>query len=147
MVSISSVPQCVNWILHRIQFNNLLRVATMKIPKLCITAPLEEESTDSSKGFSSQRASNAESISMSWHHHVIFMLRFSLPGKTVFILKEDQGQWVNSLGPSDAIWRWRSWSTLVQVMACCLTAPSHYLNQCWLIISLRSCGIHLRTKS
>ena len=24
-----------------------------------------------------------------------------------------------------------SWSTLVQVMACCLTAPSHYLNQMW----------------
>ena len=23
-------------------------------------------------------------------------------------------------------------STLVQVMACCLTAPCHYLNQCWL---------------
>ena len=23
-------------------------------------------------------------------------------------------------------------STLAQVMACCLTAPSHYLNQCWL---------------
>ena len=31
----------------------------------------------------------------------------------------------NSLGPGDTIWRWRSWSTLVQVMACCLTAPSH----------------------
>ena len=44
-------------------------------------------------------------------------------------------QWVNSLGPSEAIWCWRSWSTLVQVMACCLSAPSHYLNQCWLIIS------------
>ena len=44
-------------------------------------------------------------------------------------------QWVNSLGPSDAIWHWRPWSTLVQVMACGLTAPSHYLNQCWLIIS------------
>ena len=43
--------------------------------------------------------------------------------------------WVNSLGPSDAIWHWKSWSTLVQVMACCLTAPSHYLNQCWLIIN------------
>ena len=42
---------------------------------------------------------------------------------------------LNSLGPSDAIWHWRSWSTLVQVMACCLTAPSHYLNQCWLIIT------------
>ena len=32
-------------------------------------------------------------------------------------------------------WRHRSGSTLVQVLACCLTAPSHYLNQCWLIIS------------
>ena len=38
------------------------------------------------------------------------------------------------------IWRQRSGSTLAEVMACCLTAPSHYLNQCWLIIS----GIHLR---
>ena len=43
-------------------------------------------------------------------------------------------QWVNSLGPNYAIWRQRSGSTLAQVMACCLTAPSHYLNQCWLII-------------
>ena len=43
-------------------------------------------------------------------------------------------QWVNSLRPSDAIWRQWSWTTLAQVMACCLMAPSHYLNQCWLII-------------
>ena len=28
-----------------------------------------------------------------------------------------------------------SGSTLVQVMACCLVAPSHYLNQCWLAIN------------
>ena len=40
--------------------------------------------------------------------------------------------WVNSLWPSDAKWRHRFGSTLAQVMACCLTAPSHYLNQCWL---------------
>ena len=40
----------------------------------------------------------------------------------------------NSLRPSDAIWRQWSWTTLAQVMACSLTAPSHYLNQCWLII-------------
>ena len=33
------------------------------------------------------------------------------------------------------IWWHKSWSTLAQVMACCLMAPSHYLNQCWLIIS------------
>ena len=37
--------------------------------------------------------------------------------------------------PSDAIWRQRSGSKLAQVLACCLTAPSHYLNQCWLIMS------------
>ena len=42
---------------------------------------------------------------------------------------------LNSLGSSDAIWRPKTWSTLAQVMACCLTAPSHYLNQWWLIIS------------
>ena len=29
----------------------------------------------------------------------------------------------------------RSGSTLALAMACCLMAPSHYLNQCWLIIS------------
>ena len=42
---------------------------------------------------------------------------------------------INSLRPSDTIWRHWSGSTLAQVMACCLTTPSHYLNQCWLIIS------------
>ena len=47
----------------------------------------------------------------------------------------------NSLWPSDAIWQQGSRSTLVQVMACCLTAPSHYLNQCWLIIT--SSDVHL----
>ena len=46
-------------------------------------------------------------------------------------------EWVliNSLGPNNAIWWQRSGSTFAQVMACCLTAPSHYLNQCWLIKS------------
>ena len=39
---------------------------------------------------------------------------------------------VNTLWPSDAIWWHRSGSTLAQVMAWCLKAPSHYLNQCWL---------------
>ena len=42
--------------------------------------------------------------------------------------------WFNSLTPNDAIWRHKSGSTLAQVMACCLTAASHYLSQCWLII-------------
>ena len=41
----------------------------------------------------------------------------------------------NSLWPRDVIWWQGSRSTLAQVMACCLMAPSHYLNQRWLMIS------------
>ena len=41
---------------------------------------------------------------------------------------------LNSLWLSDTIWCRRSWSTLAQVMACCLMAPSRYLIHCCLII-------------
>ena len=39
----------------------------------------------------------------------------------------------NSLWPRNVIWRQRSGSTFAQVLACCLTAQSHYLSQCSLI--------------
>ena len=42
---------------------------------------------------------------------------------------------LNSLCPSDAIWWRRTGSTLAQAMACCLKTPSHYMKQCWRIIS------------
>ena len=42
---------------------------------------------------------------------------------------------VNSLWPSDAKRRHRSESTLTQVMTWCLTAQSHYLNQCCLTMN------------
>ena len=58
---------------------------------------------------------------------MIYSDAFSLMKRFVF--------WLDSLWPSDALWRKRSGSTLAHVMACCLTTPSHYLNQCWLIIS------------
>ena len=45
----------------------------------------------------------------------------------------------NSLWPSDAIWQHRAGSTLAQVVVCCLMAPSHYLNQCWLIVRKAQC--------
>ena len=38
-------------------------------------------------------------------------------------------------GLFDVTWRQGSRSTFDRVMACCLTAPSHCLNQFWLIIS------------
>ena len=37
--------------------------------------------------------------------------------------------------PNDASWRHRSESTSAQVMTCWLIAPSHYMNQCWLLTS------------
>ena len=55
--------------------------------------------------------------------------------KMLFESPTPRVQWVNSLWPSDAIWRHGSGSALTQVMVCCLTAPSHYLNQYWHIIS------------
>ena len=45
-------------------------------------------------------------------------------------------QCVNSLWPSDTIWWHRTESTLVQVMAWCLMASSHYLKHCWIFISI-----------
>ena len=46
-----------------------------------------------------------------------------------------RSQCVNSSAHGDAIWWQRSGSTLAQVMAWCLTAPSHHLKQCWLLIN------------
>ena len=43
----------------------------------------------------------------------------------------------NSLWPTDTQWRHRTGSTLAQVMAWCLLAPSHYLNKCWLISKIQ----------
>ena len=50
-------------------------------------------------------------------------------------LRADNVNKISSLGPSDAIWWQRCGSKLAQIMACCLTAPSHYLNQFWFILS------------
>ena len=41
---------------------------------------------------------------------------------------------IYSLCPSEAIWCHKTRSTLVQVIARSLMAPSHYLNQFWLLV-------------
>ena len=76
-----------------------------------------------------QNLTNEESILiqvMAWWHQARSMLPYGVT----------RSQWVNSLGPSETKWRQRTGSTLAQVMACCLPAPSHYLNQRWLIMNL-----------
>ena len=42
---------------------------------------------------------------------------------------------INPMLPSYAKWHHQAWPTVVKVKACCLTAPSHYLDWCWLTIS------------
>ena len=96
--------------------------------------------------FPAQMASNAENVSIWWLHHVItygscnrchqkWPVRrhesfiFQWHRKTGLVRKQ-----FNSLQPSIINCQSRSESTLAQVMACCLMAPSHYQNQCWLLI-------------
>ena len=47
--------------------------------------------------------------------------------------------WSNYSRANDVIWRYRSGSTLVQVIACCQKAPIHYLNQFWFMLHIFSC--------
>ena len=64
---------------------------------------------------------------------------------TWYIAKHEKSQWdlvkshstssANWLWTSDATWGHKIWSTSVQVMACCMAAPSHYPSPCWQIIT------------
>ena len=58
---------------------------------------------------------------------------FDTPRRPYNTTKTKTG-WFNSLRPSRVIWRHISGSTLAHVMACCLTATSHYLHHCWVLI-------------
>ena len=53
----------------------------------------------------------------------------------VYTKKNTENSFINSLWPSEAMWLHKTGATLVQVMPCCLTTPSHYLNQYLLITS------------
>ena len=65
----------------------------------------------------------------SWHHFDDSLFN---PWKSEMLHKIIK---MNSLWSSDTLWRHISGSTLAQIMAICLTAPCHYLNQCWPFIS------------
>ena len=45
--------------------------------------------------------------------------------------KKITGYFIDSLCPSDVIWQHRYCSTMAQILACCLMAPSHYLTSSW----------------
>ena len=62
---------------------------------------------------------------------------------------DNRSMWVHVILYSSGLllWQWgniSSWWTLVQVMACCPTAPSHYLNQCCLLINHMTAPVPVR---
>ena len=70
-----------------------------------------------------------------WPPKLVFRRWGGLQGPPAYATDQWFDFKINTLSPSHVIWRQGYMSTLAQVMACCLTAPSHYLNQCWLMIS------------
>ena len=60
-----------------------------------------------------------------FHQHPLFQFRGMIWNA---FLQNNSSYEVNSLWPSDAIWHHVTWSPLVQVMACCLTAPTQLTN-------------------
>ena len=88
-----------------------------------------------------QRITNAWNWNTNWKNHGNTSSRKYLPDLVCMSVVQGSLQLKADclkviLGPSDAIWRHRSESSLTQVMAWCLTAPSSYLNQCWFISSM-----------
>ena len=65
-------------------------------------------------------------------------------GYAMFTLLWSLWTWIESTHCSLVTqhWRYKSGLILVQIIAWCLTAPSHCQKQCWLIIK-RFCGIHV----
>ena len=85
-----------------------------------------------------QQSCSSSSTSGMPSRWTMILLKVTCTGRMMSPRSSNEDSWMaqvsfNSLWPSDAVWRLRSGSTLAQVMACCLTAPSHYLNRNWLI--------------
>ena len=85
-------------------------------------------------------------LSPGWPFHLTVSQKYGWPFHLTVSQKYISQAVINSLRPSAIIWRHRTGSTLDQLMACCLTATSHYLNHCWCIIC-KVLGIHLRVLS
>ena len=111
-------------------FNNLFMITTKKASKIHITGPLWRESTID--GSPIHKSIDVEIVSMPWCHHGILPLLSC--SAFLYDWWLNSVLFINPLWSGDTIWRHRSGSTSAQVVPCCMVVPSHYLNQCWLII-------------
>ena len=121
---------------HHCLLNRIFGCRSKKTSKLRVTGVCVGNSPGTGE-FPAQMASNAENVSIWWRHHVylisnICLLKKMSVAKYVAVLQF-------SVLPYEvlciSIWRHKSGPTIVQVIACCLTTPSHYPNQHWLIMS------------
>ena len=81
-------------------------------------------------GYTDPATQTYQSICLCWTTQALTEAGSDPTNSTLYSVHENA---INLLRTSDALWWQRIGSTLVQVMAWCLTAPSHYLNQCWLL--------------
>ena len=66
-------------------------------------------------------------IGYSYAYHLYMCVLYLIMSRSYLI--KDLRMFFNALWPSGAIWWHRSWSTLAQVMTCCLTAWSYLLSK------------------
>ena len=127
---------------HNCLHNRLFRRRSKKTSKPCVTGLCEGNSPVTGE-FPAQMASNAENVSIWWRHHDEGEKyeKHSIVSKAPRCVSESNSRGeegiktiLNPLRPHDAMRRHKSRPALAQEMACCLTEPNHYLNQCYLII-------------
>ena len=70
-----------------------------------------------------------------WKKQPLWCWTYFRKCKIIFPFYVIPQHWSLHWPPCDAMQQHRIWSTLVQIMAWCLTTPSHYLNQYRLIVS------------
>ena len=93
------------------------------------------------------RAGKKMTLKRLWKFLEVTKSSYHISIKIILLCKRfaDMFQWTLTLTHCGLVTLYGDWfgSTLVQVMICCLMAPSHYQNQCWLLL-VKFCGILLR---
>ena len=131
-------------------FIHAVKLCKLKGPQVKCLAVSEPETSHINMVFTSI---GIPTLKVRRHHDfLVFAMESPIPGRKVFKLRQPYGElgsvdcvfiwhlfrtnaFLNLLGPSGTIWWHRSRPTLAWITGCCLPAPSHYLNQCWLIIN------------
>ena len=90
-------------------------------PKKSVLYWLYIDSSVWSEGWSIMYGNHKRSLLSTWYHDSLVII----PYVYIYHVCKPIQYHFNSFWPCDIIWRHRSMSTLAQVMACCLTAPSH----------------------